>query len=303
MKIHYLFILRALSFALTAAHFYPAFAEVSLTLDDIQTRKGKLRLSATYSYANINEKDVTAEQTLIVQTGPSSFVAIPAGIRAAHVNRDIQVASIGFRYGLTKDTEIYTRGSYIWRASRSSSDLHSTTANTNSHFLDAWIGANHRILKNQGTPSLLGFLEVAVAERDKGKDSHAKSWLIGATAYEIIDPIVLSFTAAYRRNSERNNSFETRKPGDILFVNPSLAFAVNDRITLSGGLKWINRQADRRNGIEKGIRLTTTDIQLGMAYGFSKTTTVNLTVGASASGYGSSTISVNFVHSLGQLFI
>lgn len=261
-----------------------------------------MRFSATYSYANINDKDLSTEQTLIVQTGASSFVTIPIGIHYTQVNKDIQVATVGLRYGVTKDTELYTRSSFIWRASRSSSNSNTTTSNSDNNFLDTWIGINHRFLKNRDNPALVGFAEIAVTEKNSGSGGHAKSWLIGAKTYEIVDPIVLSFTAAYRRNQERKNSVETHKPGDILLINPSLAFAVNDRITLSGGIKWINRQADRRNGIAKGIRRTTTDISLGMAYGFSKKTTFNLAVGASASGYGGSTISINLIHTLDQLF-
>lgn len=66
--------------------------------------------------------------------------------------------------------------------------------------------------------------------------------------------------------------------------NPSLAFAVNDRITLAGGLQWINKKEDRYKGTAQGFRRTSTDITLGFGYGVAKGNTLNFSFNTAALG-------------------
>lgn len=46
--------------------------------------------------------------------------------------------------------------------------------------------------------------------------------------------MVFSLTTAYRFNQSRKDG-EAYKPGNLFLLNPSIAFAVNDRVTLTTG--------------------------------------------------------------------
>jgi predicted porin len=272
-----------------------ALAELPLTIEDLITDKGKVTLDAAFSYANSNQQGVATGAPLIVQTGPTSFITIPTRIGETRTDTDASVATIGLRYGLTKDTELYGRGSYLWNSSRSS-NFSDTSSNDSNHFSDAWLGLNYRFLKDGETPALLGFIEVALAERLKESSSTGKSWLLGVTSYSVIDPVVLSFTAAYRFNQERMDGVQRYKPGNFLLLNPSLAFAVNDRVTLTGGVQWMNRQADRVDGLSQSFRRTTTDLTFGVAYGLSNATSLAFSATTNASGGGGSSLRINLMH-------
>ena len=76
--------------------------------------------------------------------------------------------TLGMRYGLTGDAEIYVRGT-----------------NTN----NATIGINSKLLSGSDTTALLGFAELS---KDKTK-------IVGLTAYLSNDPIVLSTTTGIQR--------------------------------------------------------------------------------------------------------
>ncbi|MCG3354784.1 meta-pathway of phenol degradation family protein, partial [Neisseria meningitidis] len=92
-------------------------------------------------------------------------------------------------------------------------------------------GISHTFLKDDKNPALIGFLESTVYEKSRNKASSGKSWLIGATTYKAIDPVVLSLTAAYRINGSKTLSSNTKyKAGNYWMLNPNISFAANDRI-------------------------------------------------------------------------
>ncbi|PRC92848.1 hypothetical protein [Solimicrobium silvestre] len=134
--------------ALLACIASPASAELPLTIEDLLTDKGKVTFDATYSYANNNQQGIAVGEPIIVQTGPTSFITIPTRIGETRTDIDTSAVTLGLRYGLSKDTELYGRGSYLWNNTRSSnfSDL----SNSNSQqFSDAWLGLNYRFLKDE----------------------------------------------------------------------------------------------------------------------------------------------------------
>ncbi|MDD0759679.1 hypothetical protein PSZ75_23390, partial [Shigella sonnei] len=90
----------------------------------------------------------------------------------------------------------------------------------------------HTFLKDGKNPALIAFLESTVYEKSRNKASSGKSWLIGATTYKAIDPIVLSLTAAYRINGSKTLSDDVKyKAGNYWMLNPNISFAANDRIS------------------------------------------------------------------------
>lgn len=72
--------------------------------------------------------------------------------------------------------------------------------------------------------------------------------MLGLTAYKAIDPVVFSVTAGWRFGSERQDGGQDYKPGSLILLNPSVGFAANDRVTLTSGLQWTRRAADRLDG-------------------------------------------------------
>ena len=204
------------------------------------------------------------------------------------------VGTLGLRYGLTAKAEIYGRVSYLHNSSRSS-DLSGTSSSSDSRFADAWGGVNYQFKKDDDTPALLGFAEVALLEKHSKSSASFKSWMLGVTTYKAIDPVVLSLTAAYRFNQARQDGAADYKPGNLLFLNPSLAFAVNDRVTLTTGLQWTNRQADTLDGNAQGFRRTSTDLLLGAGYGVANGNTLNFTFKANASGRDGADLRLNWL--------
>jgi hypothetical protein len=109
---------------------------------------------------------------------------------------------------------------------------------------------------------------------------------------------VFSLTSAYRYNQSRQDGDQTYKPGNLLLLNPSVAFAVNDRVTLSTGVTWTRRAADRFDGQTQDMTRTATDLMLGVGYGFDKGNTLNTSFKLNASGRSGSELRLNWLYTL-----
>ena len=220
-----------------------AYADQPLTIEDMMTDKGKWKLETSITYLNSENNRAELAAPVYIQTGATSFIPIPTEIQENGSNTDMLVGTLGLRYGLTGNTDIYGSGSYLWHEERK---LDGNGKTRNKQMSDISAGISHTFLKDGKNPALIAFLESTVYEKSRNKASSGKSWLIGATTYKAIDPIVLSLTAAYRINGSKTLSDGIRyKSGNYLLLNPNISFAANDRISLTGGIQWLSRQPDR----------------------------------------------------------
>lgn len=272
-----------------------ALADLPLTLEDLITDKGKVKLDFSVAYANLDSNGVSTGEPIIVQTGPASFVTLPTLVGESIGNSDTTVATLGMRYGLTAKAEIYARMSWLSGSYRASG-VGGTARRSESGFADAWTGINYQFKQDYDGPAVLGFAEIALREKHLDSSASFKSAMLGVTTYRAIDPIVFSLTAAYRFNQTRSDGQQNYRPGNLLLLNPSVGFAVNDRVTLTTGVQWTRRQADHVDGRSQGIHRTATDLLLGVGYGFTKGNALNTTLKVNASGRGGSELRANWVY-------
>jgi len=266
-----------------------------LTVEDLITDQGRVKLDLSLTYANAEQHGVSVGQPIVVQTGPASFITIPTSVGERSGNTDTLVSTAGLRYGLTDNTELYARASYLHTRQRSS-DATGNSRSSGSRFADAWVGLNHQFKEDDDTPALLGFVEVALREKHLTNSASFQSALLGFTAYKAIDPVVFSLTAAYRINRSRKDDGMNYRPGNLLMFNPSVGFAVNERVTLTTGLQWTSRQADSYDGEKQGQRHTSTDLLLGVSYGFSANSTMNINLKSNVSGRSGADLRVSWLY-------
>lgn len=251
-----------------------------------------METSLTYLNSENNRAELAA--LVYIQTGATSFIPIPTEIQENGSNTDMLVGTLGLRYGLTGNTDIYGSGSYLWHEERK---LDGNSKTRNKRMSDVSLGISHTFLKDDKNPALISFLESTVYEKSRNKASSGKSWLIGATTYKAIDPIVLSLTAAYRINGSKTLSDGIRyKSGNYLLLNPNISFAANDRISLTGGIQWLGKQPDRIDGKKESARNTSTYAHFGAGFGFTKTTALNASARFNVSGQSSSELKLGVQH-------
>jgi hypothetical protein len=271
------------------------FADLPLTVEDLITDKGKIKLDVSFSYSNSDRKGIFTGEPVDIQTGPTSFVTVPTLVGESQGNNDTLVGTLGLRYGFTAKAEFFARGTYLYSENRTS-DVSGMNSDSDSRFADAWAGVNYQFKKDDDTPAVLGFAEVALREKHRESSRSLQSYLAGLTTYKALDPVVFALSTAYRLNQNRKDGELDYKPGNMLLFSPSVAFAVNDRVTFTTGLQWTSRHADKSDGKEQGFRRTSTDMLLGVGYGISKGSTINVTFKANASGSNGADLRLNWLH-------
>ncbi|RPD90830.1 meta-pathway of phenol degradation family protein [Neisseria weixii] len=275
-----------------------AYADLPLNIEEILTDKGKLKLEASVGYVNSESRNTELAAPVYIQTGSASFIPVPTEIQESGRNSDLLTGTLGLRYGLTGNTDLYGSGSYIWREERGfKGETGESSKSRDSRLSDVSLGISHTFLKDDKNPALIGFIEGTAYEKSRGKAASGKSWLIGATTYKAIDPVVLSLTAAYRFNGSKTLSDGLKyKAGNYWLINPNIAFAANDRISFTGGIQWLGKQPDRLDGQKESARNTSAYAQLGAGYGFSKATSLNASARFNISGQSSSELKLGVQH-------
>ncbi|QOG38058.1 meta-pathway of phenol degradation family protein [Neisseria gonorrhoeae] len=268
--------------------------DLPLNIEDIMTDKGKWKLETSLTYLNSENSRSELAAPVYIQTGSASFIPVPTEIQENGSNTDMLAGTLGLRYGLTGNTDIYGSGSYLWHEERK---LDGNGKTRNKRMSDISAGISHTFLKDGKNPALIAFLESTVYEKSRNKASSGKSWLIYATTYKAIDPIVLSLTAAYRINGSKTLSDDVKyKAGNYWMLNPNISFAANDRISLTGGIQWLGKQPDRIDGKKESARNTSTYAHFGAGFGFTKTAALNASARFNVSGQSSSELKLGVQH-------
>jgi hypothetical protein len=278
-----------------------ALADLPLTVEDLITDKGKVKLDLSFVYNNTQSTGVVADGLISIPIDETSFVNVPSIVGGRDVNSDAVVIPLGVRYGLSAKSELYGRVSWLSSAQRVTDDAGSAQTSGDKRFLDAWLGLNYQFKEDNDSPALLGFAELALKENQQHESQSFKSASVGLTTYHAIDPIVFSLTVAYRRNLERDDGELRLQPGDSVSFSPSVGFAANDRVTLTTGLRWMSRQADRVNQTRQGLRNTDTRLELGVGYGFSRNSTLTTTFTSSnTAGRQGAGLRINWLYTFGK---
>ena len=280
-----------------------ARADLPLTIEDLLTAEKRWRADVNLVYANSDRRNVDSRYGTI-QTGPGQFISVPVAVGQARQNMDLLAFSAGVRYGLSLDTELYGRLGAVAQSTRIF-DADGPASNSSQKFSDSWIGINHRLADDNKTPALLLFGELALAENVVAEGNelvHGKSSMIGLTTYRATDPLVLALTTGYRHNATRTVGNQRISPGDLLFINPNIGFAVNHEVTLTTGLQWRWQQRDTVNGEYQGIRTTKTQLELGVGYAWSKQTTLQLISRSDITGDSGTEIGMTFLYKFPSKF-
>jgi hypothetical protein len=199
---------------------------------------------------------------------------------------DILALRAGLRYGWTHNTEAFVYLGGIANHTRVQ-NIAGTNSISDQRFSDAWVGFNHRLSDENSTPALIITPKVAVLENNASQGTDVvkgKSASIGLTSYRTIAPLILSLTAEYRYSGSRKIGDQTVDPGDLIYLNPSVSFAVNNMVTLSSGLSWRWQKADRIDKQALDITTTRSDLEFGLGYSWSQSVSIQLNTRASVSG-------------------
>lgn len=71
-----------------------ALADLPLTIEDLITEKGEVKLNVSLAYANSDRQGLSTGEPITVQTGPTSFITLPTVIGESQGNSDYLVGTL-----------------------------------------------------------------------------------------------------------------------------------------------------------------------------------------------------------------
>ena len=273
-----------------------AFADLPLTIAELITEKGQLRLETSFNYATTDNKSVFI-QAVEVNDSNQDTVTIPMAVNHRE-NKDLFTLSTGIRYGLFVDWEIYTR--IAAQHSQSKIDTNGVySSESDNKFDSVTIGINHQFSNDNDTPALLVFLDTQILENvgtDEQDILNAKTWNLGVITYRSIDPIVLAMGVGYNYTADKHINNQTVDSGDMWYLNPNIAFAVNTEITLTSGLQYAFYSDSYTDGKVSAMGYSRSSLELGLGYAPTDKLILNLKSTSSTSGTNFSNLNLNLVY-------
>ena len=108
-----------------------SWADLPLTIEELLAEKNQFRFRFALNYTNSDRGDIDSYYAL-VQTGDDSFVLLPFYVEEVRRNRDVLAMTLGGRYGVAVNTEVYARltatADNVRMQSSTKTDSHSSTA-------------------------------------------------------------------------------------------------------------------------------------------------------------------------------
>lgn len=256
------------------ATFNVAYADLPLSVENLISNKGKISINTELVYGNSKSNQTQITGTIPIQIGNNSYINLPTNISNSKNQSEYLVSAIGLKYGIGKNSDI---GININGSHQSQHNLDTNNKISNSQLSDISLTGSYQFLDDGKYPALVGFYDVGLLEKRENKNVHFSNMSAGLTTYKSYDPIVLSLTTGYKYNLEKSINNQTTKPSDIFFINPQVAFAANEKISLLTGVTFRHIGSQKQNKEIINSSRNDTDISFGLGYGLNNDANLNFT--------------------------
>lgn len=260
----------------------PVQAQLPLTIEELLVEQRTLKLQTAFTYHNSDSAGLAT-------------AGFAAGLSPARRQQQMRASAVSsrVRYGLRRNLEVSasaTQARIEWHAADGSGG--------DDQYILA-LGANWLVSADGRTPALMLTAAVNVVETSwlqPGERYHGRTARLGAHMYRSIDPVVLSLAVSQEWRLSRDFAGGTLEPGNVLTLRPQVNFAVNQRVTLSGGVSWQRRAGDRLDGAAISVSSHQTGLSLGLGLLAGERSTVFLDTQISTSGDRSANLSLEWLY-------
>ena len=251
---------------------------LDISFDHVLADDGTTQLEFGLNYNVLDQRKInTRYQSFLTQGG--RFIDIPINVSTVDQERRTLVADFGFRYGLTSSLEIQSSISALHMQAQGYDSFSKTVhSSSETQFSDFSIRLSQRMGTPNKYPASIGFFETSIVQNSSRLGNelhHFKSFTFGATAYFPSDPLLLVIASGYKFREPRKLKKEKVDPGNTIFLHPSVSFAVNNEISLSGGVSVQSIGRDKVNGLDTTNSRTQADAIFGLSFGLDQETNIS----------------------------
>lgn len=257
--------------------------------------QGRTSLDISVGYASSERQANLATESLLVPTGPDTFLLLPASYIELHSSLETQSASLSLRHGLTDRIEPFGRISSVHTQLRAH-HLNDGQSLPRQQYSSVWLGVNYRFKAEGKTPGFVGFYEQSLMQKATGSGSLSASRALGGTLFASLDPVVFNLSAAYRLNRAGSIEGLRYQPGSSVVISPSVGVVFNDRITTSAGVQWTRLASARLAGERVPSRRSNVDALMSVGFALGLGRSLNLAFGLNASGQDRADLRIDWMH-------
>lgn len=259
-----------------------------LRIEELLARRGAIRADLSFVYtARADDAVLSGFDT--VSLGGGAFLTFPTVTGTEETEADTGIVSGALRYGATRRLELSTRASLVGTDQRIVVAGLQDDSIADAFLGEAGAGLSYQFSDDDATPALIGFADITLAEASdaQGDDyAYGRTVNLGLTTYRVLDPLVLPLTGGVRVALDRDVGGVTIDPGETFYLNPGVAFAVNDSATLTGGVNLRRIGADEVDGVVRGTDRTRAEMEFGLGYGLSDSMTLRAAARSDVVGDG-----------------
>lgn len=261
-----------------------AHADLPLTVESLVSENKKLTFESSLVYGNSKSHYSEVTNTIPIQIGNHNYVNLPVQIGDNEYQSDYLATTIGLKYGIGTNSDI---GISLSGSHHSQKNLTIDSKNSNTQLSDVNLTGSYQFLNDGKYPALVGFYDIGLLEKRDNKMLNFSNASFGITTYRSLDPIVLSLTAGYKYAIAKEIGGKKTKPADILFINPQVSFAANERVSLVAGATFRHIGTQKLDSQAVAKQRNTTDLSFGVGYGLNNDANLNFTA-TIKQGFGSS---------------
>ncbi|RDU62473.1 hypothetical protein CQA53_09260 [Helicobacter didelphidarum] len=250
-------------FSLTLLHAKP------VSVDEIFTQRQQFKILASFSYININRKELVLS-TISVPQANGSAIQIPC-VSHANVNQDYLNFGLQMRYGVYKRVELFTIVNAFWQNSIAHVNGGGIVSQNRGDFGSWNLGVLVQAKKEGKAPSLfvggsMDLLDQTMFSNNSKALQYFKGFSIFATSFYTIDPIVLLLQANFRLNLNKTLDGLSINNAETFTLSPMVYFAVNPYISLNCGIKYQYKTQDSMDGVMVSPQGSSLSYVFGVAY-------------------------------------
>lgn len=215
--------------AIGEAPVHRSASDIFLRRQRVLLGKGQFIIEPSVFYSTGERSEISFIDFRPVEPGGDIFeggVFIPG---LTELEEDAVVASLGVRYGLFDETELFARGRFQWQEVKSEDPVRDSSDILGGIHL----GVRRTVVEERsGVPDVVLSVEGYIPFDDSSYAVGGAAWLIKS-----FDPVVLLAGFEYRHTFSRNfSNVNLLEPEDIWGLTLGYSFAINDELSLNSAV-------------------------------------------------------------------
>ncbi|WP_417581483.1 hypothetical protein [Nitrincola sp.] len=265
-------------------------SDTPFQIEDFAPDSGRYTVTGGIGYNTSDSRNINVSTTAIPIA--HGYALLLPEVIVDDRRRDTLFATLGLRYAFNQSLNLN-----LGLKGDTSRSLIQNNNETSAEYDSGWrtisAGFDYRFTQLYDQPYVLGFAEIAIAERNDGATDSGKTATFGASSHWAFDPVILSLTGTYTHLRSRKIKGKQQNPGDIFGIGMSIGLAMNPEISFRAGVNQSFRTNSKTTN-QQDYWNASTAFTLGYVQRLTPSLAMNINAQGGVAGNHTAQISTSF---------